>query len=757
MMSKVKEVEGFYAFGDFRLDARGRELTRAGEALRLEPIDLKVLLALVGRAGEILDREFFRQAVWQGSSVTENSLSQSVSRLRRALGDSRSDPRFIETVQKRGYRFVADVEKHDWVGEASPGRENGGGAPDGGRAVDDATSLQTEKEGLHPQPETRTRRLPGLFRAGKRTLWGAAVAVAVLLLFGAGLIYTTLKRDRPGNRAAVLPGKSVLKLTHDGKTGNGAISPDGRYLAYEPADPDGRWSVRLRDLETNAETQLLPPSEKGYGGLVFSPDSRTLYFTGPGDANVDDFLQSPLYKVPVSGGKTQRVAIGVNSPVTLSPDGRRIAFIRRNPTLKEASLILANEDGGGEQVLATAKWPTVFYFPSWSPDGRRIAMGQRSLDDRGYYAGAVAVRVEGGEVEALTTRRWEGLTAVRWLGDGSGILALASDRPGQPVQVWEISYPGGSARNVTEDSNDYAYYNLSVTADSRRMVLVENTVVSDLWVTPQGELGPPRQLPASNGAGFRGVSWTPDGKILYTSRSPDSWDIWEADADGGGRTRLTVNAGNNYYPSASRDGRHIIFTSDRGGHFNVWRMDRDGGNPVRLTEGVFDDFPCFTPDGKWVIYRSTDRDNRKLWKVPAAGGESVQLTDRYTYPPAVSPDGRYIAAFYTLGALRGLAVIPVDGGEPVKTFDVLPNPTDPDNPFSQVIRWTPDGSAVSYMDHQRGTSNVWSQPLAGGPPRQVTHFAAEKVFFFDWSADGRRLALSRGKRIEDVVLVSDFR
>jgi Tol biopolymer transport system component len=101
--------------------------------------------------------------------------------------------------------------------------------------------------------------------------------------------------------------------------------------------------------------------------------------------------------------------------------------------------------------------------------------------------------------------------------------------------------------------------------------------------------------------------------------------------------------------------------------------------------------------------------------------------------------------------------MPIEGGEPLKTFDLLPNPTDAENPFSQVTRWTPDGRAVSYMDHQRGVSNVWSQLLEGGPPQQVTQFTAEKIFSFDWSPDGKRLALSRGDRVQDIVLISSFR
>ncbi len=227
--------------------------------------------------------------------------------------------------------------------------------------------------------------------------------------------------------------------------------------------------------------------------------------------------------------------------------------------------------------------------------------------------------------------------------------------------------------------------------------------------------------------------------------------------DGSGRTRLTVNVGNNFYPAVSSDNRYILFSSDRGGNFNIWRMERNGSNPIRLTHGIFDDFPSFTADGKWVVYRSTDFESRKLLKVPISGGEPIELLRKSTYPPAISPDGGFVASFSTIGNLRGLAVIPIDGGEPVQTFDFLPTPTDSDNPFSQVTRWTRDGKSISYMDRQNEVSNIWSQSLSGGSRQQLTNFDRDQIFFYDWSRDGKQLVLCRGRIEQEAVLVKDFR
>ncbi|PYS69603.1 MAG: hypothetical protein DMF69_16395 [Acidobacteria bacterium] len=592
---------------------------------------------------------------------------------------------------------------------------------------------------------------------GKLFSFSRVAALLVVLVLVGSVAYL---RFKPSIQNSPRADRKIVKVTVTGKTGGGELSPDGRYLIYGSMNAAGLWSGRLKDLTDNTEIELLPPTEKGYNAVVFTQDSKSIYFTGGAfGTNMNEFLQAPLYKMNISTREVKKVTIGVNSAVTLSPDGKRMAFIRRNTTLKEAALIVANEDGGDEQTLATSKFPAVFYFPNWSSDGKLIALGQRSLDANGYYASAVAVHIDSGEIETITSQRWSQLVAVKWLADGSGILATAVDREGQPMQIWEISYPGGHARNITDDTNDYVYYALSQSTDSSKLLILKNTINSSMWVAQDDRAESVLQLPSSNGDGFNGMSWTPDGKILYTSRSPDKWDLWELDPVGGKSTRLTINAGNNYYPSASSDGREIVFTSDRGGPVNVWKMDRDGGNPVRLTHGSFEDFPYVTPDGNWVIYRRTDQNKRGLWKVSIQGGsEPVSITDKSTYTPALSPDGRLIASFASLGALRGLAIIPVEGGDPIKTFDVLPNSADFDNPFSQAIHWTRDGKGVLYGDQKpSGVSNIWQQTLTGGPPQQLTNFTSGLIYFFDLSSDGKQLVFCRGELDREMMLVTNFR
>jgi Tol biopolymer transport system component len=138
------------------------------------------------------------------------------------------------------------------------------------------------------------------------------------------------------------------------------------------------------------------------------------------------------------------------------------------------------------------------------------------------------------------------------------------------------------------------------------------------------------------------------------------------------------------------------------------------------------------------------------------GGEPVRLTDKWTQNPTVSPDGSLIACFYREdqpNARTRVAVIPFAGGEPVKVLD-LPRPS-----FSGApgLRWTPDGRALTFIDTINGVSNIWSLPLDGGAPKQLTDFKTDQIFAFDLSRDGKQLALSRGTQTSDVILIRNFR
>ncbi|HJZ82590.1 MAG TPA: DPP IV N-terminal domain-containing protein, partial [Pyrinomonadaceae bacterium] len=226
---------------------------------------------------------------------------------------------------------------------------------------------------------------------------------------------------------------------------------------------------------------------------------------------------------------------------------------------------------------------------------------------------------------------------------------------------------------------------------------------------------------------------------------------WSLAADGSQKTQLTSKAGANYHPVVSMDGRYIFFSSNRSGAFNIWRMDIDGSNAKQLTNGGSDFYPYPSPDGQWIVYQSGGGQNSRptLWKVSVDGNQSSRITGENASVPVVSPDGQSIACRYRdekSAAIR-IAIIPFAGGPPTTILDI---------PVVdwQRLRWSADGKSLTFIDTRAGVSNLWKQPLDGGPPKQLTSFKSEKIFSYDWSRDGKLLACERGIETSDVVLIS---
>ena len=160
----------------------------------------------------------------------------------------------------------------------------------------------------------------------------------------------------------------MTKLTEEGNAALVAISPDGKYILSLMSDRNGLASLWLRNVPTNSNTQVQPPADVYYNGLRFSPDGNYLYFVRSDPGNVE---LKYLYRAPLLGGTAEKLAEDVDSNITFSPDGRRIAFMRYdNPEPGKYRLIVRSLDGGQETVLTGGSNSQGLYSPAWSPDGK---------------------------------------------------------------------------------------------------------------------------------------------------------------------------------------------------------------------------------------------------------------------------------------------------------------------------------------------------------------------------------------------------
>jgi Tol biopolymer transport system component len=567
-----------------------------------------------------------------------------------------------------------------------------------------------------------------------------------------GLLFYLLNRNQPGGRTAPPFDRSkIARLTTTGRSLGAVISPDGKLVAHI-VDEAGKQSLYIRQVTATGNTQVIPPDDGIFKGLEFSLDGDFLYY-------VKGFRGNPvstLYKVPSLGGSPPvKVLDDVDSPISFSPDGKRFAFVRGYPKQSEIALLLINVDGTDEQKLAVYKGGSLLLEPAWSPDGKTIACSARKLDG-GFRIEVVAFQVSDGSERTLGDKKWAFISGVDWVSDGKSLLVTAREQTGGagPIQVYEIPYPEGPTRKVTNDLNNYG--GISLTADSSAMVTVQVNTTANLWVAPGGDSARVQQV--TTGSGLQAyVSFAPDGRILYVSDASGNYDIWIMDADGKNQRQLTSDGGINIWPSVSPDNRYVIFASNRGANaatFHLWRMNLDGSSPKQLTTGEAEYWPVCSADSKWVIFtRMLGAEARPmLWKVPIEGGDAVQVTNYTALQSIVSPDGKSFACWYAESPQTPakLAIIPMEGGQPTKILNVPPSIGEFVN-----IRWTPDGKAISYLDSKDGIPNVWNQPIDGGKPVQVTNFNAEKIFNFDWSRDGKQLGLARGKTSTDVILIRD--
>ena len=729
-----------YEFSEFRLEAENCVLLDGeNRVVDLTPKALQILCVLVENAGNVVSKEELIRRVWTDSFVEEANLSHHIFRIRKALGENENQ-KFIETVPKRGYRFVAEV-----------GREK-------------IESPKIEPIELQNLATVDARR--SLLGGGKSLVIFACaflVFLAVAIFFGQRYWRSEPVKTVPTTSASSLQPEpaSISRITNIGKVAAATISPDGKFIAYIQNYTSGEGMLYVRQVETNTEMKLLQPGERIFGTVSFSPDSAFIYFIAYDKREP----RGALYRIPVFGGQPTKVLPNVKLMFNLSPDGKRAAFYRFDDERKQTSIASAALDGSGEEkTILTFKddEKAVTSVPAFSPDNRLIAFGladkASGVDFQTPEFSIFTVDLQNGEIRRLTEEKWTEIGKTSWMPDGSGLI-FVGNRPRAGNQIYFLSFPAGEVRRVTKELSSYSNYGLGITADG-------STLVADLWestaqlwaINADAGGGNAEQLTTGISDGARGLTTLTNGEIVYSTRNGDDFDLWTMNEKSGKREGkpLTSDAFYENEVCAAPDDSFLVFSSNRTGNQHLFRMNREDSSIVQLTFGdSFDAAPDCSPKGNWIVYQATNGGKTALWKIPATGGAPIQLTDFECLAPSVAPDAASIACIVPSESQVKpaiLTVISADSGERLKTFPVVPFGW-----YYRAPRWTPGGEALVFYNTINLIGNLWKQNLAGGAPVQITDFKSEIIFNHAFMRDGKRLVISRGRRISDVVAIKNFK
>jgi len=723
-----------YEFGAFRLDAVERVLLRGDELIVLPPKVFDTLWKLVKEEGRIVSKAELMEAIWANVIVEESNLSQNIYMLRRALGVDEHGKQFIETVPRRGYRFAVPVRL---LSEA----------PNNG-ANDSQAFAATQTPLVSPLAPAEKEIRP---RAALRYALFAVSGLLILSALGFG-VYQFVNRRGEKEKIAPIEQVRFQILTDSGDVVFPTISPDGEWLAYVRLEEAQR-GVWIKQIATGSSFQILPPSRNSYRSLAFSPDGQYLFFRDVADPGA-------IYQTSAFGGAPKKVAENVWSDFSVSPDGKQLAFIRRDAARSAQSLILSNIFGGVERELRTRQSPLEYgvIAPAWSPDASKLVVAAGSEQRQ-----LLTVDVSTGEERELEATRWRSITKALWTPNGGHLIfsARATDEPSS--QLWMLTYPDGPVRRLTNDLEYYFWISLS--ADGRKLVTRQQKLISHLWLLPDGAVRKARQLTfgVRNLDGYNGLAWTPEGRIVFSAVTDNVTDLYSMNPDGSNQVQLTANAGqDNAFPAVSIGGRHIVFTSNRAGSMQIWRMDIDGRNQKQLTfgEGGRDiaQYPALSPDGGEVYFIRRGAGPASIWKVSIEGANPVpvsRLTDAVAEAfLSISPDGKWLAYHHVSAGQKPreerttrIGALPTDGAAEPKLFDL---------PMRRPItQWSADSTAFDYSAGTYNSSSLVRQPITGVEPRELCNFPGG-VFNFAWSHDGKNLAVSRGKLQGDALLITNL-
>ena len=615
-MREPEQAARVVRFGVFEVDLQTAELRKQGVRIRLPGQSFQVLEALLLRPGELVTREELKQKLWPSDSFGdfEHGLNAAVNRVREALGDSSDNPRFVETLPRRGYRFIAPVEATEpetkkALPESVPAR-----SPDG----QPASAANTQRQSP-PRPRRR---------------WIPAIAFLLLLLMATGAFLFMRLRNRPSRDAADQEILRVVPLTTlPGQEYSPSFSPDGSQVAFAwdggNSSPATTFNVYVKAIGSEKVDQLT----RQPGDFIvpaWSPDGSTIAFARQGGE------KPGIFSVPARGGAERKLAdaaLDYPSDMTLSwsPDGRQLVYY----TI-DGLRVLTPENGEVRPLETPGCLPST---PAFSPDGKWIAFTCGT--DNGSYVDLLSLKNGSSRHLHLV----QGSGSVAWSADSQRIIFFPIHHG---LQLAEIDINGGSPRDLEFAR---AAFQPAIAPRGNRLAYVKEEGRLEIWRLDT-RTGLVRSVFAPASVEQMGPDISPDGKrVAFESERSGFHEVWVANLDGSEATQLSNfrQAGFTGTPRWSPDGRRIVFDSRVSGKPALYLVDPATALPKQIpTNNVSASVPSWSPDGKWIYFTSNPAESEGpgfLYRVAPEGGNPERVTQTPGYNVKQSRDGRFLYFF----------------------------------------------------------------------------------------------------------------
>lgn len=718
------------AFGPFVVNPAADELLRGGVRIRLPGQPFQILLVLLAHPGEVVTREELRDQIWsEGTFVDfEHGLNAAVNKLRRALGDSAENPRYIETIPGHGYRFIGTLQSHDTPQVPSPERS---------MIRDD-------------QP----------VRRAVKPWWWLAFSAACLLSFAVGRQF----RDAP----ASLPPWKLSQLTADaGFSDAPAISRDGKLLAYSSdRSMEGERDIYVKQISGGPPIRL---TSDGAGNTApdFSPDASKIVFQSNRDGG-------GIYEIPAFGGEMRLLARQGLNP-RFSPDGSQVAYWVGEPNVASAvpgnGAVWVVPVAGGQPQRIGPNFTNARY-PIWSPDGKSLlVMGYTS--DKPSESSAIdwwLVPTSGGNAvrtglhDALFHAGLPSSDPATFLGNYPNVpipgcwLAGAnsvvfSAQSGDTVNLWEttISPRTGKVSGVFRRLTAGAGYEVEPScASGDALAFANKEMFADVWSLPFDlDRGRPKGVleRITQGPPWREhASLSSDGRyVAFASNQSGPFNIWLRDLETGKETHLASSSYAQRFPIFNASGSRIAFSVFEHDSRSVY-VSTPGGTPEKLCEGCLRATDWSRDEKSLLIFGGHPY---QIDLLDVASHQRTPILKHATYNllyGRFSPDNRWVSfTARTQPNHSIIAIAPLDGPKPVPESAWIKIAEEAPEDWAS---WSPDGKTLYYTSARDGHTCLWGQRLdphshqPAGEAFAVQHFHGRASYHSGgWSAAGGRFAV----------------